>query len=142
MAKFRKGYEPYTVEDARKYGYVSERPTLTEQSHKRECDINEIMLRADRDGILPNVNRAQMIFEDVSQVDDYKAIQDQLIDANNIFMSFPAKLRKKFNNDPMQFVRFVENPDNLEEMYELGLAIRPKPEPKVPSPGEEDSPKE
>jgi hypothetical protein len=57
-----------------------------------------------------------------------------------MFMSLPAKIRSRFQNDPGAFLDFVQNPENRDEMIELGLA---KAQPRAPvEPEAEPSPSE
>ena len=37
------------------------------------------------------------------------------------FDDLPAKVRREFDNDPFKFLEFVEDPENVERMAELGL---------------------
>jgi len=48
-------------------------------------------------------------------------------------MSLPATVRRDFDNDPMQFIAFAENPENLDKMREWKLA---PPKPLAPAPQE------
>ena len=52
-------------------------------------------------------------------------LQDALnivADANTMFEELPSSIRAKFQNDAGQFLDFVQDKKNLEEMRELGLA--------------------
>ena len=40
-----------------------------------------------------------------------------------MFADLPSSIRTKFNNDPAQYLDFVQDPEKLEEMRELGLAL-------------------
>ena len=42
--------------------------------------------------------------------------------ANSMFQDLPSSIRNQFQNDPGQFLDFVQDPENLEEMREMGLA--------------------
>lgn len=107
----------------------------TKQSHKDECDINKIVARAEKAGGLGPVPVSQE-FLDVSEVPDYQSALDLIIEADALFMSQPAQLRARFGNDPAEFVRFVQDPSNQEEMIKLGLATRRPPvEPAEPASG-------
>ena len=44
--------------------------------------------------------------------------------AQDMFESLPADIRTKFGNDPGRFLDFVEDPQNEEELIELGLKPR------------------
>ena len=93
------------------------------QQHKAaECDINNIMSRYERDGILPHVNQYQGQYGDFTGVVDYQTALHLVQDAEDCFMSLPANIRKRFDNDPGQFFDFVSKPANVDEMISLGLA--------------------
>jgi hypothetical protein len=36
-------------------------------------------------------------------------------------MKIPSDIRKQFNNNPGEFLNFVSNPDNEEEMQKMGF---------------------
>ena len=109
--------------------------TMTKQSHKKECDINGIMARYEKTGLIEHVNNHQGDYGDFTEApSDYQSALDQVIAAQEMFMTIPAKVRAQFGNDPGQFLKFVEDPANAEQLVELGLA-NPKPaeqEPAVP----------
>ncbi len=60
-------------------------------------------------------------YGDATQVDLLDA-QLVVAQAQTMFEELPSNIRKKFENDPGKFLDFVQNPANLEEMQELGLA--------------------
>lgn len=101
---------------------------LTRQASKDETDINLILKKYQRTGILSFVSRNQPGYMDVENITYHEAM-NLLIDSNEMFAEMPSSLRKRFNNSPGDFLEFVHNSDNLEEMYDLGLAIRPPPVP-------------
>ena len=41
--------------------------------------------------------------------------------ADSMFEELPSMARKKFNNDPEQFLEYVQNPDNITSLHEMGL---------------------
>lgn len=104
--------------------------SLTHQEFKEECDINTII---DRFGIGENPIEAQKWVTNVDIADapdNYMDVMNQLNEARDQFMSLPAKVRSNFDNDPAQFVDFVSNPANGDEMVRLGLAsVREAPPP-------------
>lgn len=98
--------------------------TLTRQEFKEESDINTIIMRF---GIGENPIDAQKWITNVDiteAVDDYQTALNQLNAARDQFMSLPANIRSRFENDPALFVDFVSNPANADEMYSLGLAVK------------------
>lgn len=42
------------------------------------------------------------------------------------FMTLPASVRERFANDPGEFLKFAEDPANLDEMVDMGLATYPE----------------
>ncbi|QXP08056.1 MAG: internal scaffolding protein [Arizlama microvirus] len=44
--------------------------------------------------------------------------------ANEQFANLSAHVRKRFQNDPQEFLQFTSDPENLPEMVKLGLAIK------------------
>lgn len=60
-------------------------------------------------------------------------------EAGEMFMELPSDMRAHFDNDPMELLSAVNDPDRVEELQELGLLERPDPivEPNpVPDPRE------
>lgn len=101
---------------------------LTEQHHKKDCDINHILRTYDKTGLITHVNTAQAHYGDFTIVNEYQESLNLVMAAQEDFLAMPADIRKKFDNDPGQFMEFVTNPDNLDEMRELGLAVKAAPE--------------
>lgn len=107
-------------------------PSMTKQSFKAECDINLIMKRfkktAGADFLSRYSGYVSGSFGDFSEVVDYRTALDQISRAKEVFGALPAKVRARFENDPAQFLDFVGNPANKDEMVALGLAVKAKPE--------------
>ena len=101
---------------------------LTEQSHKREVDINEIVRKHGADMIAKTARlaSAEFRFDDVTG-NDFQEASLKILKAKESFESLPSKIRKEFDNNPAIFLDFVHNPDNLDRMIELGLAKRVEP---------------
>lgn len=100
------------------------------QSFKDECDINNIMRRFQRTGVLTHVAKYSPMYGDFPAM-DYRESMDRLIEADRMFSELPAKLRKRFHNSPQEFLEFVQDSENLDEMVKLGLV---KPAPAKPEP--------
>lgn len=93
----------------------------TQQSFKRECNINYIVERARTAGGLPPNNRVPQ-YLDVSKLADYQSAQNTIIQAREAFEALPAKIRLRFKNDPQNMVEFMTHPENAQEAVELGIA--------------------
>lgn len=102
-------------------------PTLTHQSFKDECDINLIVSSADQSGFLNDSGRPQPQYLDLSDVPtDYQDSLNRVIAAQDAFDALPALVRRRFHNDPAEFVEFASDASNLDDMVKLGLAeMRP-----------------
>lgn len=105
------------------------------QAMKAECDINNIMAKYVKTGAVSHFNAKGARYGDVPAVSYHEAL-NTVIAARELFEGLPAKIRTRFQNDPGQFLAFVQDPNNTAEAVELGLATaRPAPEPS-PSPAE------
>lgn len=100
--------------------YENNEPSMTKQSHKKECDINNIMAKYQKTGLCDHIARYEPNYQDVPSI-DYKDAMDKIIEIDTIFGELPSTVRKQFENDPYQFVQFVENPDNIDALREMGL---------------------
>lgn len=121
-------------------------PSMTKQEFKKECDINNIMARYLKTGIIDHVNQYQGDYSDLGEPVDFQTAQQILIEAQAAFASLPSKIRKRFDNSPNEFLEFVHDPKNHEEGVALGLFKKsspitpePPPEPKGKK-GEETPP--
>jgi hypothetical protein len=99
--------------------------SATKQSFKEEVDINSIVKRFTKGMGLENmqgVPLSEKNFGDFSDVTDLRGLYDRMHNAQESFYKLPSKVRLKFDNDPVDFLEFASNPDNLDAMRELGLA--------------------
>lgn len=106
---------------------------FTVQADADDSDINKIIARYNKSGQLPPTLRGEPFYGDVSEFGD---LQDSLIkiqEADRLFMSYPAELRERFENDPVKLVEFLGDDKNRAEAEELGLVVpRPEAPPAVP----------
>ena len=91
------------------------------QSAKEECDINNIVKRYQQTGILPVVAQ-QGMYTDVSEVEDYASALRQMEDAKAEFLNIPAYIRKKFNDDPVEFLEALHS-WTPEQLAAVGLEL-------------------
>lgn len=110
-------------------GTVFKKPSRTKQQFREECDINTLMKKYEKTGLMTHVNRHEGRYEDVAGAVDYQEAANIVMAAQSTFMSLPATVRKHFDNDPGAFMEFVTNPDNKDKMVELGLMNAPAPAP-------------
>jgi len=98
----------------------------TKQSFADECDINKIMAKYQKTGAIAHFNRHQPEYGFATSLDLAESMRI-VTKANEMFADLPSSVRSKFNNQPGEFLDFVQDPDNASEMVELGLT-NPKPE--------------
>lgn len=119
----RPGYEPFCCSDG----------SRTQQHFEPECNINGILEKFSTTGTLvdPMVPRTRSAMSgDFRGIpSNFQELQNTLIEAQKSFMSVPAKIRQRFNNDAGEFVRFFENPENRQECISMGLIPETKPTP-------------
>ena len=97
----------------------------TKQSFHDETNINKIMERYNKTGILPNLIKQNPKYGDFTEASTYQESLNTVLFAQEQFNALSAKIRNRFHNDPTELLKFVSDAKNLEEMYELGMAIRP-----------------
>lgn len=105
-------------------GYAFTKPSLTKQSFKAECDINNIISRYNKTGMLDHVMKTGGRYGDFCDVEDYHTSVLKVVEAQRMFESLPSTLRSRFANDPGNFLMFVQDPANVDEMVKLGLAVK------------------
>lgn len=97
----------------------------THQSFAKDADINNIMAKYRKTGILVDptlVNSArQPRFGDFSDIVDYASIVNRITQANADFMTLSAEVRAKFDNDVEKCLVFIADPKNLVEAVKLKL---------------------
>lgn len=98
----------------------------TKQSFKNEVNINKIMARARKTGLLP-VASVEPYFGDFSSAVDFATAQNKIIAAEAAFNSLPAVVRAKFENDPGKLMDFLSKEENMPEAVKLGLLKQKEP---------------
>lgn len=119
--------------------------SLAKQGSKDECDINFIMRKYEKTQLLDHLNQHQGDYANLIGFEDYQTSLNLIREAEEVFGSIPSAIRTRFENDPSVFLNFVQNPDNADELVEMGLANRPPAPaadppapPAPPPPGEHD----
>lgn len=94
---------------------------MTEQHHKMECDINNIVDKFDRRGVIEHRNEHRGTYGFATS-NDFQEAMYVVAEAQSMFNELPSHIRNKFENDPAKFLDFVQEPKNAGQMVELGLA--------------------
>lgn len=110
---------------------------MAKQEFKDETDINTILRRFAVTRQLPESVRMPT-YGDFTGLTDFHEAMNAIVAARESFMEMPASVRKRFDNDPGEFVAFCSNPNNLDEARKMGLAP-PKPQDRsITTPGPVD----
>jgi hypothetical protein len=100
--------------------------SMADKSFADSCNINTILAGYKRAGVNPFQFASDPgLYGDFSDVPTFQDAQNFIMRANDQFMTLDAKVRKRFDNDPGQFLAFVQDPSNDSEMYALGLKVKP-----------------
>lgn len=105
-------------------------PSMTEQSHKEKVNINTIMARATKTGMMKR-RIEDPTYGDFTGALDYHSAVEKVMKAEADFMELPADVRKRFQNNPGGLIDFLADEGNREEAISLGLIDGP-PEEVVP----------
>lgn len=109
-------------------GVKFEKPSMTQQCFKEQCDINRILdaykVKARAMGVsvaelMPKVGSEQ--FADVSNLDDYLDAQNRIAQVNQMFEALPAEVRRSYGDDPRNFVSALGDSTNYRKFAELGI---------------------
>ena len=101
VARHRDPYTPYTHSETIVTGPGAK------QSMKAECDINNIVAKYEKTGVLTHLNASQATYADVSELTGYRDALDKVIAAEELFMALPSEVRAKFHNDAALYLDFV-----------------------------------
>jgi len=94
----------------------------TKKSFKEAVDINKIMMKFTTYGTIPFQRSGNGLYGDFTGVEEYQSSLNKLIKARNEFESLPSSVRKRFGNDPVELLKFVSDPKNIDEMIKMGIA--------------------
>lgn len=99
--------------------------SVTQQSFSKDADINTIMSKYEKTGVLVNPldpdSHRQPLFMDVSGIGDFQSVQDRIQAANAAFLTLPPAVRARFDNQAANAVEFMMDPKNVEDAVDLGL---------------------
>lgn len=116
MVALRNAYERGS-----KSGITFDKPSLTQQYFRDDCDINKIIERFTRTGLMPQYPGEEMQYGDYTSSVDYHEAMTIVAQAREQFEALPSAVRDKFDNDPAKMLDFVSKQENIEESVKLGL---------------------
>jgi len=104
----------------------SDSPSRTKQQFAKECDINHIMAKYKKTGFIEHVRSNPGQFVDLPDQVEYHEALNLVLEARSAFDTMPGTVRRRFNDDPREFLAFMEDPANEAEARELGILPPPQ----------------
>lgn len=95
--------------------------SLTKQAFADECDINNILKRFEKTGVLPDMIKSDPVYGDFSDAGSYQEALNIVMHAEEQFAALSANVRERFGNDPQRFLEFATDDKNSDEMAKMGL---------------------
>lgn len=117
----------YNHSEPRAHSFATTGESMTQQQFKDECNINNILAKYKKTGLLTHTAKHEGHFGDFTSIEDYQTSLHKIMEAENSFNMLPSEIRNRFQNDPGQLIGYLSDEKNNEEAYTLGLKIRPKP---------------
>lgn len=118
---------------------ICEDPHRTQQHFKDECNINTIIKRWSQ-GQQPPPPTGIALYGDFTGITDFAAASEIVANGHQEFLKLRPEIRLRFNNKLADLLDWLEDPENLEESYRLGLRLRPPPGEPDPEPPEDPAP--
>lgn len=107
-------------------GLEFEKPSLTQQHFKDECDINNIVATYQETGVMPQGNREPLFGDFAGIPSSFMESQALFKEAQDKFYNLPSGLRKMLDNSPQKLLEFMSNPANVDACVEYGLFNKPQ----------------
>lgn len=110
-------------------GEIVHQVSMTKQEFLPDCDINNILAEFKVTGQIRHLaqNAAAGVYTDLTNLPDFQTALNTVAAGEAAFATLPSKLRARFENDPAQFLAFMEDPANQDEIIKLGLATDSRP---------------
>jgi len=103
---------------------VNKEPSMTDQSQAAATDINNIVKQYLKTGDEAYLKRRAGQYADLTQIGDLAESLTQIELANEAFMELPSDLRLKLGNDPVQFIEWINDPQNVDEAVKHGFLVK------------------
>lgn len=111
----------------------------TKQSFLPETEINTIVAKYQATGLVDHINTHGEKYSLMPSPGDFTEAMNLVMESKTMFNELPSNLRSRFGNDPAQFLDFVGNEENRDEMISMGLVrpeipdvVEPEPELDIP----------
>ena len=89
--------------------------SLTVQEQKEATDINNIVARFAKTGLIEHVNENEPQYGEFANY-DYAEAMRTTARIQSSFNELPAEVRKQFDNNPSEWIEHLANPANIDDM--------------------------
>ncbi len=110
-------------------------PSRTQQSFAEETDINRIMAKYQKTGMLDHINEHGAHYGDQPAAEDFHAAMSMVASTNSLFEELPSSVRDEFDNDPSLFLDYVADDERRADLVrtgEINHSETPAEEPETP----------
>lgn len=121
---------------------INNEPSRTQQQFKDDVNINKIMAKYKKTGMIKHINPNSGVYADMTNIGSYQEAMETVINAQNAFQDLPSNIRAKFQNNPQELINFLKDPRNDDEAINLGLRVKPKPIESVEKSSQKETKKE
>lgn len=112
----------YSARDEEHKGIIFTSDSLCQQHFRDECNINVIVDRYVKTGVMEHLADVPPHFADVSEIPtDLASAYDAVFAAESAFMSLPSALRKSLDNDPARLDAWLHDDKNRVDAIKYGL---------------------
>jgi len=87
----------------------------TVQEQKDSTDVNKILERFNRTELIDHVNSHEPQYGDFTGY-DFQTNQNKVAEAQSMFNALPAKVRQKFNHNPQEYLNYIADQANIDDM--------------------------
>lgn len=99
----------------------------TQQQHREKCDVNRIIAKYNKTGVLDHMGRASNLYGDASKLKDLRESQNLIAEVRSMFMQLPATEREFFQNDIANYAEFMTDPKHRDGRIQRGYEKAPPP---------------
>lgn len=129
--RFRTAFNYDAKKASTETGLTFTQPSRTQQHQRDDTDINVIVQRFAKTGVLPTSGRTPE-YGDFHGPSDYHEALNIVIEAQDAFDSLPSKTRAHFKGDPAAFLAFIEAGPDAQMLLDLGLGHMVSPPRETP----------
>jgi phage internal scaffolding protein len=107
--------------------FICQGVSKTDQSYKKSTDINILISKYKKTGIIPNLNQRQGRYGDFSSSVTLEEAFETTQNAIEAFNELPANIRKAMDNDPSKLEIWLSDEENYDMAVKYGLKKAKEP---------------